>query len=187
MSAEPELPSAGAPGHVVQFYGSDEELAGTVSGYLGEGLEAGATVIVIATAAHRAAFRDVMSLTHDVAAARARGDYVALDAAELLQLILVGDRPDPGGFELVVGGLIRQAAGAGRPVRVYGEMVALLWEAGHVSAALELEELCNDPRTRPPGPLWCGYPAYAVSAAEHSGAVRELCSLHTSAIGLPRP
>jgi MEDS: MEthanogen/methylotroph, DcmR Sensory domain len=184
MRAEAELPGAGTPGHVVQFYGSDEELAAEVGGYLGEGLEAGAAVIVIATSAHRVAFRDAMAMTYDVAAARARGDYVALDAAELLQLILADGRPDPGGFELVVGGLIRQAAASGRPVRVYGEMVALLWDAGQVSAAIELEELCNDPGTRVPCSLWCGYPVRSVSGAGHADALRELCSLHTSAVGL---
>jgi hypothetical protein len=34
---------------------------------------------------------------------------------------------DPGGFWQAISPLLRQAANAGRPVRVFGEMVSLLW------------------------------------------------------------
>jgi hypothetical protein len=66
--------------HVVEFYGSEDELAGSVSRYLAEGLGAGEIAITIATDA------------------QARGDYVVLDAAEMLRLVMIGDRPDPAGF-----------------------------------------------------------------------------------------
>src|SRR5688500_9781163 len=42
--------------HSVQFYESDDHLAGVVAGFLGDGLRGGAPAIVIATEAHRVEF-----------------------------------------------------------------------------------------------------------------------------------
>jgi MEDS: MEthanogen/methylotroph, DcmR Sensory domain len=185
MSAETEQLTTDPALHVVQFYRCDDELVDSVSGYLAEGLEAGATAIVVAAAAHRAGVRARMATACDVAGARARGDFVVLDAAEMMRLFLIGDRPDPGGFDLVIGGLIRRAVAAGRPVRVYGEMVALLWDAGHINAAIELETLWDELGRGLPFSLLCGYPAQSVSGTEHADALQQICHLHAATIGVP--
>jgi hypothetical protein len=182
MPADPAQSPAGRAGHTVQFYGSEGELASRAGRYLAGGLEAGAIAIVIATPDHRAAVRAQMTAYCDAGGARARGDLVVLDADEMLRLFLIGSRPDPGGFELIIGGLIRRAAAAGRPVRLYGEMVALLWDAGHPRAAIELEGLWNDLGRRVPFSLLCGYPAPAVSGA---GEREEICALHGATFGVP--
>ena len=83
----------------------------------------------------------------------------------------------------MIGGLIREAAGTGRPVRAYGELVALLWDAGLLAAAVELEELWTVLGRRHPFALWCGYPAGQVTAAGEAVEVTDVCRLHTTAIG----
>lgn len=118
-----------------------------------------------------------------VAAAATRGDYVALDAEEILARLVAEDRLDPGCFELVIGGLIREAAGTGRPVRAYGELVALLWDAGLLAAAVELEELWTVLGRRYPFALWCGYPAEQMTAAGEAVEVTDVCRLHSRVIG----
>ena len=127
MSADPARSPAGRAGHVVQFYGSESELASSAGHYLAEGLGAGAVAIVIATARHRAAIRAHMAAHCDVAAARARGDLVVLDADEMLRLFLIGGRPDPGGHTVsqLVGPfpefraeLPRTSTSSGRPARI---------------------------------------------------------------------
>lgn len=184
MSARVAEPAADPRRHVVQFYERDDELAGSVADDFGQALRAGSAVIVIATAAHRAAFEGQLEAEGvDVSAARARGSFIALDAAETMSRFLIGDWPDPGGFGQVMGGLIQQAAAAGAPVRVYGEMVALLWEAGHVNAAIELEGLWNELGQRLPFSLWCGYRARTVALDRYSDALAEVCSLHSAVIG----
>jgi anti-sigma regulatory factor (Ser/Thr protein kinase) len=187
MSAETEQLAASPAEHIAQFYGCDDELAAGVSSYLGEALEAGATAIVVATAAHRLAVEARLAAALDVAAARLAGSLVVLDAAEMMDLFLIGARPDPDGFELVIGGLIRQAVSTGRPVRVYGEMVSLLWDAGHVNAAIELEELWNELAGRLPFSLLCGYRAQSVSGREHTDALRAVCNLHAAVTGIAPP
>jgi MEDS: MEthanogen/methylotroph, DcmR Sensory domain len=168
--------------HVVHFYGHEDELADSLGRHLGEVLEAGAAVVMIATAAHRAACEHRMAAAGaDVAAATAAGAYAVLDAAALMERFLAGDRRDPGGFEQLIGDAVRQATAAGRPAVVYGEVVTLLWEAGLLSAAIELESRWNELGRSYPFSLICGYPAQRGAA----GALDEVCRLHSSVIGSP--
>jgi hypothetical protein len=94
---------------------------------------------------------------------------------------LARDRRDPGGFEQLIGDVLERATAARRPAVVYGEVVALLWEAGLVSAVIELESLWNELGRSYSFSLICGYPVQH-GAAEALGAV---CRLHSSVIGAP--
>jgi MEDS: MEthanogen/methylotroph, DcmR Sensory domain len=170
--------------HVVQFYRDGEELAAQAGGYLAEGIRDGGVAVVIATSAHRLAFEDRMADAGvDLMAAAARGDYVALDAEETLARLVAGGRVDPGCFEQVIASLIGEATGTGRPVRAYGELVALLWDAGLVAAAVELEELWTVLGRRYPFALWCGYRTEQMTAAGLAGEVMDVCRLHSRVIG----
>ena len=92
---------------------------------------------------------------------------------------------DAASFEAEVGQVIRAAGAAGHPVRVYGEMVALLWDAGQLNAALEVEGLWNDLARDIPFGLYCGYPESAVSGADQRAALAEVCRLHGAVVGVP--
>ena len=70
---------------------------------------------------------------------------------------------------------------------MYGEVVALLWAAGHVNAALELEGFWNELGREIPFSLYCGYPRQTVGTSQHHGAVSEVCRLHTEVVGAPAP
>ncbi|MGH3274784.1 MAG: MEDS domain-containing protein [Streptosporangiaceae bacterium] len=185
MSAKATCRPAGQAEHIAGFYGSEGELAGGASSYLAGGLDAGAIAFLIATTAHRGPVQTRMGAACDVAAARRRADFVVLDAAEMLRLFLISDHPDPDGFQLIIGGLIGRAARAARPVCLYSEMVALLWDAGHVTAAVALEELWNQLGQRMHFALLCGYQARAVSAGEHAAALQQVRGLHTASAGVP--
>jgi hypothetical protein len=175
-------PACDRPGHVVHFYGHDDELAGSLGGCLGEALEAGAAAVMIGTAVHRAACeRRMTEAGVDVAAAAASGAYAALDAVALAHRFLADDRRAPGGFEALIRGALRGATAAGRPAVVYAEIVALLWEAGLVSAAVELESWWTGLGGSYPFSLVCGYPAQRGAAA----ALDAMARLHESAIGSP--
>lgn len=169
--------------HVVQFYESDAELVESISKYLATAISAGDAAIVVATDAHRCGFEAALTAAGiDVAAARDAGTYAAYDAATMVRL-LTEDTFDSTTFDAVVGSAIRTAAATGRPVRAYGEMVALLWEAGDVMGALELEALWNGLARRAPFSLFCAYPSACVSGSEHADALRDVCHLHSSVVG----
>lgn len=170
--------------HVVQFYERDDELVRTVSAYLGEALRADEVVIVVATEAHAVAFQDALRLSGiDITAARDSGAFVALDAGQTLSKFMAGDGPDADAFDEVIGGLVRQAAQSGRRVRAYGEMVALLWDAGQVAAAIEVESLWNRLGLRLPFSLFCAYSSQAVAGDDHLGALQQICHLHSAIVG----
>jgi anti-sigma regulatory factor (Ser/Thr protein kinase) len=175
----------GARDHVVQFYRRDDELAEHVSGYLLDAVRDGGVAIVIATAAHRRAFEaGLADAGIDVGAASSSGAYVTLDAGAAMHRLLIAGRLDPAAFEQVIGHLIQPAAETGRQVRVYGEIVALLWETGQVNAAIELEAQWNVLGRKYPFALFCGYPVRSVTAEGHDDAFAEVCQLHTEIIGV---
>jgi MEDS: MEthanogen/methylotroph, DcmR Sensory domain len=174
---------AARPGdHLVQFYSGDGELAGTVSGYLANGIRTGGGVLMVATAPHRRAFEAALAGAGiDVRAEQDAGTLQLVDAAELLGGFLSGDQLDHERFQSLAVGLLQRTADGGRPIRIYAEMVALLWDAGQVTLAIELEELWNQLGTRFPFCLLCAYPARVV-ADGGTAAVREVRRCHSAVI-----
>jgi hypothetical protein len=169
--------------HVVHFYHSEEELATRAEGYLAEAIHGGGVAIVIASEKHQLAFeRRLAEAGIDVSAARASGVWLAVDAEEALSQFTVNGKPDAGGFDAMIGKLIRQAADNGGPVHAYGEMVALLWEAGLLTAAIGLEHMWNELIRKERFALLCAYPAGSVAGEQHSAAFTEVCRLHAAIV-----
>jgi hypothetical protein len=182
-----EVLKAGRGGHVVLFYRDEQELGGWVSEYLLPAVADGdGAAIVIATPDHRRSFEERLAEAGvDVAAARARGSYLELDANETIRGFMVGDRPDPAGFWQVISPLLRQAAQAGQPVLVFGEMVSLLWDTGLIRAAIEVEVMWNELVGQHPFSLLCAYPARPVTCSHYLDALTEVCRTHTEVTGSP--
>jgi hypothetical protein len=169
--------------HVVQFYDDDADLVRAVGDYLIGAVSAGETAIVIATEAHRLAFEaELVGAGIDVAGAVEDGSLVLLDAAETLSLFMDEGGIDPAAFRNVIGGMVNWAAATGRAVRAYGEMVALLWDAGDILGAIELEKLWNELGRELRFALWCGYHTKSVADGDHAEALHEVCHLHTAVV-----
>ena len=167
--------------HLVQFYDAERELTDSVVPFLAEGLSADEKVIVVATAEHRRAFEaELEGLGIDLEDARAGQMYVAIDAAQALGCL----RPEGDllrdAFDEVIGGLVSQSAPEQRPVRAYGEIVALLWDEGDSASALELERMWNQLLHREPLTLFCAYPA--PSSPGQLQAIRQICRSHSAVV-----
>lgn len=170
-------------GHVVEFYETDEFLSHSVAAFLEESLAAGGSAVVVATAEHRALFdRDLAAAGIDLAAARTEDRYLDFDAAEVLATFMTGAGPDGDRFAAHVGGVLDRAAHGGRRVRVYGEMVALLWGEGRVPAAIALEDLWNDLAHGRVFELLCAYPLHILGDPEHAEAFRRVCDQHSRVV-----
>ena len=170
--------------HIVLFYRDEQELTERVSEYLLPAIQDGGVAIVVATPEHRRSFeRYLADAGVDVAAACARG-YLALDASETMRGFMVADRPDPAGFWQAISPMLRQAAPAGRPVRIFGEMVSLLWDAGLIDAAIEVEAMWNELGAQYPFSLLCAYPARPAVCAHQLDALTEVCRAHTQVTGI---
>jgi anti-sigma regulatory factor (Ser/Thr protein kinase) len=168
--------------HAVRFYDDDVDLAVTAARFLSSGLEHGRAAVVIATPTHVLEFGAALAdLGIDIDHTRNDGTYRPLDAAETLSQLMVDGHPDPGCFDHVVGGLVREIEADGRRLIAYGEMVAVLWEAGNVVGALELEELWNRLLDTNRFSLLCAYPASIVGEG-----LSDVCELHSDVlVGAP--
>jgi signal transduction histidine kinase len=182
-SLPPAKPLLALVDHRVQFYDSDDFLALTVANFLDEGIRGGQPLVVIATEAHRVSFTSQLkSKGHDVDRVSGSGQLMLLDARDTLDKFMVGTAPDAGRFKTVVGAALQSArdlGGGNAVLRLYGEMVDLLWRDGNTEGALHLEQLWNDLANTYEFSLLCAYAMgnfYRSSDAEHFQAV---CHQHT--------
>jgi hypothetical protein len=149
-----------AGNHLVQFYDADATaLVANVGTFIDDGLNAGDSIVVIATPEHADAFLAALGSRRAQPDVRARR-LVMLDAAATLQQFMIDGRPNWRRFDAVVGATVRglRRAKPGARLRAYGEMVGLLWSAGQTDAALELEKFWNVLLAGHEFTLYCAYP-----------------------------
>ncbi len=182
--ALPARPAEGGDcGHLVEFYETEGLLIDAVSAFVGSALRDGDVAIVIAAVTHRRAFEAAISASGiDVAAAVDADDYLALDAADLLEEFMVGGAPNAERFRDTIGALIERTAAGGRRVRVFNEMGALLWDAGDVASTLALEDLWNDRGVTHRYARLCAYPIQAFDGEGNAAAFKHICEQHTTVI-----
>jgi PAS domain S-box-containing protein len=167
------------PEHVVQFFPDDGTLLESLSAFVSSALADGSAVIAIATREHLEGLLPRLRTRYvGLDAALAEGRYVALDAHDTLQRILVDGRPDAAAFESQVASIIEATSRRHGHVAAFGEMVGVLWRGGAYGAAVELEALWNRLRTRIPFALFCAYPQ--IDLGDHaSAALRNVSLAHT--------
>jgi PAS domain S-box-containing protein len=169
--------------HFVQFYETDPFLLDSVSGFVTAGLGPGEAVIVVATNEHRAGLEERLRGTEtDLVTAAASGQYLSWDAAETLSKFMVEGLPDAERFADVLGDVIARASGGGRRVRIFGEMVRLLWEEGNYTGAIQLEELWNKLRHMNPFMLFCAYRVNGFGREALAASLSNVCDEHSHII-----
>ena len=146
--------------HLVQVYTDDASLIEALAIYAGSGLGKGEAVVLVATRSHAAAVRQRLRAdgleTSDL---ERWGQLRILDAGAVLDELLLDGLPDGDQFRVISSTLIADARAASRNgrVRVYGEMVNLLWRLGEGEAARRLEALWNEVILSYAIPLFCAY------------------------------
>jgi hypothetical protein len=179
VAGQPDELRDAANNHLVAFYDSDGYLTDAVTRFVRASLIDGDAALIVATADHRRQFAAALENGGiDTAQARSEGRLILLDAEATLSGFQVDGMPDRALFREIVGGLISQAAAGHRQVRVYGEMVALLWAWGNAPAALALEDLWNQLAGEYPFGLLCAYPLHDI-ASGGSPAFLTVCHQHS--------
>ena len=171
------------PEHFVQFCETDAFLVNSLSEFIGTALRQGDAGIVLATQSHRESLEERLKVDGlEVAAARLSGQYVSIDAAATLSKIMVDGSPDPGRFAEVIGSIITRAAEGRCHVRIFGELVALLWADGNRAAALRLEELWNELARTYSFSLFCAYRMQGFGGEVYEVEFTEICQQHSRVI-----
>lgn len=144
----------------------------TVGDFLCESLTAGASTIVVATSPHRDGFISALRERGvDVDFALLTESLIVLDARETLAAFMAADGPDPARFQGVITAIMDRARAGPGPLRVYGEMVAVLWADGDVGSAIALEDLWNGLAAERDFLLLCAYPMSALDDPSDAAAV----------------
>jgi hypothetical protein len=108
---------------------------------------------------------------------------VEVDAELLLGEFMRDGRPDPALLEEVAVPLLGREPGS-TPLHAYGDMVDVLWRAGNVTGALELEDLWNALQRRLGFVRLCGYSAAGLREGS-SAEIDRLRAGHRHLSGLP--
>jgi len=177
--------------HSVHFYDGEQALITRLRGVVATGLEMGNSVLIVATDDHR---RDLIKALNkrgvDVTSYERKGMFVACDARDTLAAFMVEGRPDRARFLSSVGTLLaeakRAARSSGQGLTVFGEMVAILWEEGNRTGALELEAFWNDLLNDRAFHLHCAYPRWGFAARDNEG-MAAICQAHSHVIGESTP
>ncbi len=169
--------------HFAQFYESDAYLMNALSAFVSTGLQAGEAVVVVATPKHRENLEALLeSGGLNVMAAIATGQYLSLDAAELLAKFMLDGAPDEKRFNELLKPMLAQAAAGDRRVRIFGEMVSLLWAEGKCDDAIRLEGFWNRLQQAHPFLLFCGYPLSGFGGQALALPLRDVCATHSRVI-----
>lgn len=163
----------------MSFYDGDQDGIAVVASFVAAGFSAGEPVIVVATAEHRPLLdAALVELGFDPRVMRSKGWFVTLDAEETLAGFMVEGMPDAEAFRATIGGLVDDVQGDAARVRIYGEMVAVLWDEGNIAAALALEGFWNELASQRSFSLLCAYP-HAVLDQASLAEVGRVCALHS--------
>jgi signal transduction histidine kinase/ActR/RegA family two-component response regulator len=169
--------------HFVQFYEADGFLLNSLSGFIGKAITAGDGAVVVATEAHRKGLDELLLANGvDVAGAKARGSYVALDADNTLATFMVDGAPQRERFNEIMGSVFASMADGRVRTRAFGEMVGLLWAQGNHAAAIRLEELWNDLQKVHSFSLFCAYPMNGFGGEKFVEPYINVCGVHSRVI-----
>ena len=138
------LADATPPNHIVQLYQDQDFLGRAVCRFGVAALANKESFVLLSTLPHWNTWRSRFEAEGvDVAAACQRGQMTVLDAEEMLTRFMRDGMPHAPTFLGSVVEVIRDARAGGRypTVRLWGEMVNVLWERGNVAASMKLEEL----------------------------------------------
>jgi hypothetical protein len=144
------LTDVNPPSHIVYPCADEHLIAAAVGTFAASGLRKGDAVVLVTTEARRKIIERLLeSETLDVHALQCNGQLAFLDAESLLSAFLTDGMPDAPLFRDCLGQIIEKvslnpADGQPRNVRIFGEMVSLLYTASNVPAAARLEEFWNE-------------------------------------------
>ena len=168
--------------HAVRFYENDKSLSQIVADFLRDGFDAGEPGVIVATAAQRAAIvRELVARGLDVVRLQQSDELVLLDAEETLSTFMMDGDPDREKFKNRMCEVIKRACRGreGCTVRIYGQMVDILWKDGRQQAAIRLEMLWNQLASAQAFSLLCGY---AMGHFYKDANSQEICGQHTHVV-----
>lgn len=166
-------------GHIVYPYTDESHFTEAVSVFVSAGLRKGESAVLLMERAHfEPVRRELQDNGFDLEGLESAGQLACITAEDLSASCVFDGIVDEHKFKTKVGALIQRAKAAsskGR-VRVFGELVNLLWMPSP-KATLRLEQLWNDIIKTHSVPLLC---AYALGGSRPDALDDELLACHSA-------
>jgi PAS domain S-box-containing protein len=179
MNAEPGHAIQPDAKHVVRFYDSEEFLVEELADFAANALRSEEALVTIATPAHfKALCARLYGRGFDPDAGLGEGRWQQMDCAGTLEALLRDGVAEAAAFAEAVEAPLAKLCAQHGPVRVFGEMMATLCEAGDHAGAIKLEKLWNGLFERLPIALLCAYPLKAFDGPGGSEAFARICAAH---------
>lgn len=166
-------------GHTAEFYSDDSSFVVGFADFIETALNAGNTVIAVATDSHlRSLYQTLQARGLNPGATTERQRFIGLDVVDILSTFMVNDRPDPVRFFKIVGDLIAsQAAGIEKTrVAICGECGSTLWAQGNADGAIQVEQLCNQLTKRYGMNVLCGFSLSSFYREEDKEIFQRICA-----------
>lgn len=171
--------------HIVQFYEDEQSFLDILTGYVGVGINAGESVIIIATNEHLDEIKQrllahgihVNSLLH-------QHQYIPIIAEDLMSKFMINGMPDPALFNKEIESILEKVRDI-NSIRAFGEMVGLLMRKSNVQATIALERLWNKVCQKYRLSLFCAYPTAVLKGNEQ--VFHDICDCHAKVITTKSP
>jgi len=167
-------------GHIVYPYTDESQVAEAVYLFASAGLRKDEAVLLVMTEAHKKPVLERLEQNgFNVEELSKSGHLIYHEAGTLLSSFMFDGIIDEYLFKTTIGNMISRAKASGeRPVRVFGEMVNLIWKS-RPRATERLEELWNELITEHSVPLLC---AYALAGTKPDAFPQALLACHSHAL-----
>ncbi len=171
--------------HFAQLERSSEALTQAATVFLETGLRRnGVAVVFVATATRVSILEQLSRNGLDVDQLQATNRLIVVEGESALDRLMESGTPDWNEFQRLVGSILDRAAATGEgDMRVYGEMVNMLWHRGRADAAIKLEEYWNRIARKYRFSLFCGYVMDGHDRECYESPLHEIGRTHTDVLG----
>jgi len=166
--------------HFLQIYESDEIFLDSLEAFANSGFANDDGVIIIATDSHLLALNRRLEKNYNLNKLKAERQYIPIDAENALSEITNGDNIDEVKFHTLIDKLLsRVNKQRGGMVRVFGELVAILWGQGNRKAVIKLEKLWHELCSSGVLCLFCAYPKSGFRQ-DAIKSIKDICECHNN-------
>lgn len=171
--------------HIVKVCRDQVVKVNSVAQYAAQGLSSGEAVAIIAKPSLRKALVNfLVTQGFDVQSFKDQGQIKFLDAEFLLSSLWIDDGIDAEAFEKFVSDPLRIMKLKYDKIRIFGEMVDLLWQKEAYDEAMQLENRWNDLFKKIEFSLLCTYSFSHLNPNTYDEALERICRCHTHHIPL---
>jgi hypothetical protein len=158
------MPTERLDGVSLQFYDEVAPLVHELGRAMCVALDQGHAVLCVVSDSTRRILEEQLTQRGiDVGECRAHGQYVHLNAVDVLSKITRDGGPDPIRFHEVVGRPVERLVREYPGVWMYGELASIMWSQGYEQGAIQLDQLWASFAESQPVVLCVAFPVEALS------------------------